>query len=58
MRGNIGIEIDAVYDVVKPDFMMIARAIRKIIVRFGRAFITWAVYRSQKRKLPLIPKHP
>lgn len=24
MRGNIGIEIDAVYDVVKPDFMMIA----------------------------------
>ncbi|WP_426333881.1 four-carbon acid sugar kinase family protein [Paenibacillus silvae] len=24
MRGNIGIEIDAVYDVVQPDFMMIA----------------------------------
>ncbi|MGG4488156.1 four-carbon acid sugar kinase family protein [Metabacillus idriensis] len=24
MRGNIGAEIDAVYDVVKPDFMMIA----------------------------------
>lgn len=24
MRGNIGIEIDAVYDAVKPDFMMIA----------------------------------
>jgi uncharacterized protein YgbK (DUF1537 family) len=24
MRGNIGIEIDALYDVVKPDFMMIA----------------------------------
>ncbi|GAE05902.1 four-carbon acid sugar kinase family protein [Paenibacillus sp. JCM 10914] len=23
MRGNIGLEIDAVYDVVKPDFMMI-----------------------------------
>ncbi|WP_043930250.1 four-carbon acid sugar kinase family protein [Bacillus sp. EB01] len=24
MRGNVGAEIDAVYDVVKPDFMMIA----------------------------------
>jgi len=24
MRGNIGIEIDALYDVIKPDFMMIA----------------------------------
>lgn len=24
MRGNIGTEIDALYDVIQPDFMMIA----------------------------------
>lgn len=40
MRGNIGIEIDAVYDVVKPDFMMIAPGYQKITGRYWKESIT------------------